>query len=82
MASDDRSGDVDALLTAAAEGLLAFGAPFYLARVLLLHAEWQIATGAPAAAQPLLDQAQQIFTDLRARPWLDRALSAQTLVIS
>jgi hypothetical protein len=77
--SDD---DVDGLLTTAATELRDFGAPFYVARAQLLHAEWLVSRGLGDRAQPLLDEARKIFGELRARPWLDRALSAQTLVVS
>ena len=74
--------DVADLLTRAAAALREFGAPFYVARALLLHAEWLVSHGLGDGAQPLLDEAQRIFTELRARPWLDRAVSAQTLVVT
>jgi class 3 adenylate cyclase/tetratricopeptide (TPR) repeat protein len=74
--------DVDVLLTSAAAALREFGAPFYVARAMLLHAEWLVSHGLGDGAQPLLDEAQRIFTELRARPWLDRAVSAQTLVVT
>ncbi|HET7311022.1 MAG TPA: adenylate/guanylate cyclase domain-containing protein [Mycobacteriales bacterium] len=76
------SADINDLLTRATAALRDFGAVFDLARALLVHAEWLAERGEADRAQPLLDEAQQIFADLRARPWLDRALGAQTLVVS
>ena len=52
------------------------------ARAMLLHAEWLVSHGLGDGAQPLLDEAQRIFAELRARPWLDRAITAQTLVVT
>jgi class 3 adenylate cyclase len=74
--------DIDALLTRAADSLHAFGTPFYVARTRLLHAEWLVAHGLTEQAQVLLDEAQRIFAELRARPWLDRALGVQSLVVT
>jgi hypothetical protein len=48
----------------------------------LLHAEWLVAHGLTEQAQVLLDEAQRIFAELRARPWLDRALGVQSLVVT
>jgi tetratricopeptide (TPR) repeat protein len=76
------SAPVGELLATATSALRDFGAPFFVARALLLHAEWLSSTGDSDLAQPLLDEASRIFSELRARPWLDRALNAQTLVVS
>ncbi len=73
---------VDELLDAATVALREFGSPFYLARALLLHAEWLVRQGDRQRAQPLLDEAQKVFVQLRARPWIDRTATAQTLVVS
>jgi class 3 adenylate cyclase/tetratricopeptide (TPR) repeat protein len=78
-AHDD--SDVDELLTRATAALREFGAPFYVAKAELVHAEWLVTHGLGERAQPMLDEAQQLFTQMRARPWVDRALSAQTLVV-
>src|SRR3954451_13741589 len=74
--------DIDALLTRAAESLRAFGTPFYVARTRLLHAEWLVAQGLAEQAQVFLDEAQRLFAELRARPWMDRALGVQTLAVT
>jgi tetratricopeptide (TPR) repeat protein len=49
-----------------------FGVPFWLAATELEHAEWLAAQGRADEAQPLLDEAREIFTRLEARPWLER----------
>jgi hypothetical protein len=46
--------------------------PFYLAATQLEHAEWLVADGRPAEAEPLLAEARATFEQLRARPWLER----------
>ena len=46
--------------------------PFELAVVRLEHAEWLVANGRSAEAEPLLDEARAIFERLRATPWLER----------
>ena len=50
-------------------------APFVLAQVLLEHAELLHAGGRDVDATPLLTEATQIFTRLRATPYLERAAS-------
>jgi hypothetical protein len=82
LASGDEDVDIDALLVQSEALLRHFGSPLYLGQALLQHAEWHVLNGSGAAAQPLLDEAQRIFAELRARPWLDRAVNAQTLVVS
>jgi class 3 adenylate cyclase/tetratricopeptide (TPR) repeat protein len=47
-------------------------APFYLAVVLLEHAEWLVEQGRSDAAVPLLHEARDIFNRLKAAPWVDR----------
>ena len=74
--------DVGPLLDQAESALREFGVPFYLARTLLTAAEWHARNGAAGRAQALLDEAQKVFVQLRARPWIDRATNAQTLVVS
>jgi class 3 adenylate cyclase len=50
--------------------------PFYAALALLELGEWLLAQGRPGEAEPLLDEAGEIFERLQARPWLARAQSA------
>jgi class 3 adenylate cyclase/tetratricopeptide (TPR) repeat protein len=64
---------VDADLQAAATKLRQFGAPFYLARTLLDHAEWLHQQGQVAAAMPFAAEALELFTGLRAATWTRRA---------
>ena len=46
--------------------------PFYLAVVLLEHAELLAASGRAEECEPLLAEAREIFERLRATPWLER----------
>jgi tetratricopeptide (TPR) repeat protein len=46
--------------------------PFEVAVVRLEHAEWLAASGRVADAEPLLDEAREIFERLSAMPWLER----------
>ena len=50
-----------------------FGAPFYLAQVLLDHASWLELHGRVEEAQPALGEARELLTRLGARPWVVRA---------
>lgn len=60
-------------LEAATRALRAIDAPFVLAQVLLENAELLHADGRDEAAAPLLSEATEIFTRLRATPYLQRA---------
>jgi class 3 adenylate cyclase/tetratricopeptide (TPR) repeat protein len=57
------------------------GMPFWLAVALLEHAEVAISSSGTAKAEPLLSEAQEIFTRLQARPWIDRLESARPATI-
>ena len=57
----------------AAVKLRQFGAPFFVARALLDHAEWLDAQGDVAAAMPLAAEAYDLFSSLRAAAWVPRA---------
>jgi hypothetical protein len=46
--------------------------PFWLAIVLLEHAQWLSAEGGVDQAEPLLAEAREIFAGLDAAPWLER----------
>ena len=63
----------DEQLEAATRELRAIDAPFVLAQVLLEHAELLHAKGRSEAAAPLVGEATDIFTRLRATPYLQRA---------
>ena len=47
--------------------------PFYLAVVELEHAELLAAAGRLDECEPLALEAREIFDELRAAPWLERA---------
>jgi hypothetical protein len=46
--------------------------PFWLGVTLLEHGEWLSQHNRVDDARSLLDEAQEIFEQLRARPWLER----------
>jgi tetratricopeptide (TPR) repeat protein len=46
--------------------------PFHLAATRLEHVEWLADAGRAEEAQPLLEEAREIFERLEARPWLER----------
>jgi class 3 adenylate cyclase/tetratricopeptide (TPR) repeat protein len=46
---------------------------FYVAVTQLEHGEWLTAQGRAEEAEPLLDEAREIFERLEATPWLERA---------
>jgi hypothetical protein len=66
----------DEHFTAAAERFRALEIPFWLAVTLLEHGEWLVAQDRPEEAEPLLDEAREIFERLEATPWLERAVAA------
>ncbi len=71
-----RNGDTKTAherLAAATRELREIEAPFVLAQVLLEHAELLHADGRDDDAVPLLVEATEIFTRLRATPYLQRA---------
>jgi tetratricopeptide (TPR) repeat protein len=65
--------NADADFRTAAAKLRQFGAPFFLARALLDHAEWLDEHGHVAAAMPLATEALDLFTGLGADAWVPRA---------
>ncbi len=46
--------------------------PFPLAVTMLEYGEWLEEQHESVDAQPLLKEAEEIFTNLKARPWLER----------
>jgi hypothetical protein len=50
--------------------------PFYIAVTLLERGEWLAGQDRRKDAEPLLDEAQEIFERLRAMPWLERVSQA------
>jgi tetratricopeptide (TPR) repeat protein len=48
------------------------GMRFWLAKTMAEHGEWLASQDRGDAAEPLLAEARQIFTQLRAKPWLER----------
>jgi hypothetical protein len=72
---DGDHGRAGHALTEAARLLRGIGARFFLGQVLLEHAEALDATSAASDAAALRAEAIEIFTALRATPWLQRARS-------
>lgn len=69
------SGDEAGFQTAAAR-FRKLELPFWLAVTELEHAEWLMAEGRAAEAEPLVAEAREIFERLEATPWLERAVRA------
>jgi hypothetical protein len=72
---------VDADFETGASDLAAFGAPYWHARCLLEHAEWLSERGRATEATALVDDAERIFTSLRAAPWVERTRKARALAL-
>jgi tetratricopeptide (TPR) repeat protein len=64
---------VEADFDTATARLRQFGAPFFLGRLLLDHAEWLDQRGEVALAMPLAAEALQLFTSLGAAAWTAQA---------
>ncbi len=64
---------VESAFTEAAETLERLGMTFWLAVVRLEHAEWMVANDRQIDAYPVLAEVGQVFEQLGARPWLNRA---------
>jgi class 3 adenylate cyclase/tetratricopeptide (TPR) repeat protein len=64
---------VDARFTDAERIFREFRIPFWLGVTELEHAEWLGDQGRPDEAEPLLNEAREIFERLEAAPWLERA---------
>jgi hypothetical protein len=56
--------------------------PFDLAQVELEHGEWLSEQSRAEEAEPLLAEAEEIFTRLRARPWLERVQHARSRTLA
>jgi hypothetical protein len=52
--------------------------PFPLAVTLLEHGEWLTGQGRLNDAQPLVNEAAEIFQRLKATPWLERTARARS----
>ncbi len=65
--------EVDEDFRSAIAKLRQFGAPYYLARALLDHADWLDEQGRVAAAMPLAAEALGLLNGLRAAAWVQRA---------
>jgi class 3 adenylate cyclase/tetratricopeptide (TPR) repeat protein len=72
----------DAGYRAAAELFHKIEVPFDLARVELEHGEWLVGQSRAEEAEPLLAEAEEVFTRLRARPWLERVERARSRTLA
>ena len=63
---------IDDLFKGAAGLFRELDLPFWRAVTLLEHAELLVEEARPDGAEPLLDEARQIFERLEAKPWLER----------
>jgi hypothetical protein len=72
------AADIERHFKGAAGLLRELVVPFYLAVTLLEHGEWLVGQDRAEEAEPLLDEAREIFEQLGAEPWLERvgAISA------
>ena len=75
LAGADESAD--AAFAAAETGFRGLGIVFWLAVTLLERGEWLIGAGRAGEAEPLLDEAAEIFTRLEVSPWLERLAAAR-----
>ena len=66
------SGDVEGLWSVAADGFRAIDARFWLAVTLVEHAEWLAQNDRSAEGALLADESAELFTEMRAAPWLER----------
>jgi class 3 adenylate cyclase/tetratricopeptide (TPR) repeat protein len=74
--------DFGGVYEVAEEGFRRLEARFDLAVTLLDHAEWLLATGATDDGERHLAEAEAIFEELRAVPWLERVGAARRTVPS
>jgi tetratricopeptide (TPR) repeat protein len=72
-----RLDDDEAEFEAAAADFRRLEMAFYLAVTLLEHGEWLVAHDREDEGEPLLTEAREIFQQLGARPWLDRAAAVR-----
>jgi hypothetical protein len=75
-AAAGRHESVERDFVAAAKALREFGAPYWLGRTLLEHAEWLTANGREIEAPALAAEAARIFEEFGARPWFERATAS------
>jgi hypothetical protein len=78
-AAAERHESVEREFVAAAKALREFGAPYWLGRTLLEHAEWLAARGREIQAPALAAEAARIFEELGARPWFERATATTSV---
>ena len=74
------SAEAETLLETAERILRELGAPFELAVLLLEQAERLVDLGRAGEAEPLLAEATETFTRLRAAPWIERASRVATAI--
>jgi class 3 adenylate cyclase/tetratricopeptide (TPR) repeat protein len=78
MAARGETTDVDEGFQGAEIQFRAIGVPYWLGGTLTEHGEWLAAQDRSDEARVLLDEAQGIFENLQARPWLERSAKLST----
>ncbi|MEY2403022.1 MAG: hypothetical protein QOD38_573, partial [Acidimicrobiaceae bacterium] len=79
IATDADAEGIDTDLELASQEFRDFGTPFYLARSLLERAHRIAARGDGEAAAPLLEEAEAVFTGLRANRWVAETRGVSSL---
>jgi hypothetical protein len=79
--SGSAAPEADRLLSAAAAHVAAIDVPCEEAVVLLEHGEWLMRIGRADEGVRLIGQARETFEDLRAIPWLERAVAASAVAV-
>jgi class 3 adenylate cyclase/tetratricopeptide (TPR) repeat protein len=80
-AAEGRDEAADREFAEAAERFRDIGMRYWLAMTMAEHGEWLTQESRIADAQPLLAEAREIFTELKARPWLERLDSVGTQLL-
>jgi tetratricopeptide (TPR) repeat protein len=76
-AADGRHDEAEQRFKRAVGQFRELAAPFWLAVCQLEQGEWLAGQGRGEEAEPLLDEAREIFERLKARPWLERLEQVQ-----
>jgi hypothetical protein len=71
-AAEGRTAEAESGFKQAAGAFRELQLPFPMAVTLTEHGEWLVAQGRTADAEPLLDEAREVFGRLSAGPWLER----------
>ena len=72
IARDDDDGEIETEFRKAIETFRTMEAPFWIGAVALDLGTWLLTRERETDAKPLLDEANEIFSTLEAKPWLER----------